>query len=797
MTELPDYEKLGVFYMGREVEAGSGHVTDRPILYDAKDLTTHAVCVGMTGSGKTGLCIGLLEEAAIDSIPAIAIDPKGDLANLMLTFPQLRAGDFRPWIDESDATRKGMTADEYATDRSAKWKKGLVDWGQDGARIERLRAAAEVSIYTPGSSAGLRLALLRSFRAPAKGRGGAEEDETRRMEISAAVSALLALVGVSSDALTGREHVLLSNILAHAWNAGHDLDLTTLIGQVQNPPMSKIGAMDVDTFFPTKDRVALAMKVNALLASPQLSAWAHGDPLDAKTLLYTGAGKPRISIISVAHLSDSERMFVVTQVLNEVVSWMRTQPGTGSLRAVLYMDEIFGFFPPIANPPSKPPMLTLLKQARAYGVGVVLATQNPADLDYKGLSNTGTWFVGRLQTERDKARLLDGLEGAAAVSGSAFDRASMDAMISGLGSRVFLLHNVHEDAPVLMTTRWVMSYLAGPMTLDQVRVLMADQRAAWDAGHAQSTDGPGSAAPQFKGKASPTPPAVAPGVKQLYECCERDDVTYQPGLLGVASLHFVRTTAGIDEWRDVFVVGEIDGDDPWERAETVADAPDTDDVPAQAARFGTLPPETISEKAWAAYARQFKDYLYRTQEAQAFACKALKLKSNPGETEGDFRIRCRAAQHEARDQALEKVKAKYAPKLRMIEDRIMRAEQKLEREKAQMKRSGFDTVISLGTTVLNAVLGRKKLSTGNIGRAASTAKGAGRTAKERGDVKHAEESLDDVRKDMERLDQEFQAELERVRDVMGEDDIAIETTLIRPRKSDIEVKDVSLLWSAR
>ncbi|MCA9294311.1 MAG: hypothetical protein KDA20_10900 [Phycisphaerales bacterium] len=797
MADLPDFEKLGVFYMGREVEPDSGKATERTVLYDAKDLTTHAVCVGMTGSGKTGLCIGLLEEAAIDNIPAIAIDPKGDLANLMLTFPKLRAQDFRPWIDESAATRKGMTAADFAADRASLWKKGLAGWGQDGDRIERLRAAADVSVYTPGSSAGLPLALLRSFRAPAKGGGGAEEQETRRTEISAAVSALLALVGIESDALTGREHVLLANIIGAAWDTGHDLDLTALIGQVQNPPMTKIGAMDVDTFFPPKDRVALAMKINALLASPQLSAWAHGDPLDAKKLLYTDEGKPRVSIISVAHLSDSERMFVVTQVLNEVLAWMRTQPGTGSLRAILYMDEIFGFFPPIANPPSKPPMLTLLKQARAYGVGIVLATQNPADLDYKGLSNTGTWFVGRLQTERDKARLLDGLEGAAAASGSAFERKKMDAMISGLDSRVFLLHNVHEDAPVLMTTRWVMSYLAGPMTLDQVRVLMAGQRAAWDAKQAQGANVARKPGAHVK-KASSTPPAVAPGVTQRFACCDDDeDLTYRPALLGTASLHFVRASAGLDEWRDITVLGEVDGDDAWERGDIVIDEPDTDDAPADGARFAELPGEAMSEKTWAAFARDLKDHLYRTQEAHVFACKALKLKSEPGETEGDFRVRCREAQHEARDQALEKVKAKFAPKLRTMEDRILRAQQKVEREKAQLKKSGFDTVISLGSTILNTVLGRKKLSAGNIGRASTTMKGAGRTAKERGDVKHAEESLEDVQQDMERLDQEFHVELEKVREAMGEDDIDITTTVVRPRKSDIEIKDVALLWMAR
>src|SRR3990172_8052895 len=180
------------------------------------------------------------------------------------------------------------------------------------------------------------------------------------------------------------------------------------MGKKDPRPFGKIGVVDLESFYPAAERTKLSMRLNNLLASPTFASWLEGEPLDVAEMLYTPAGKPRLAIVSIAHLDDAQRMFLVTILLNEGLAWIRTQPGTSSLRAILYMDEVFGFFPPSANPPSKTPMLTLLKQARAYGLGVVLATQNPVDLDYKGLGNAGTWFLGRLQTERDKLRVLYG-----------------------------------------------------------------------------------------------------------------------------------------------------------------------------------------------------------------------------------------------------------------------------------------------------------------------------------------------------------------------------------------------------
>ncbi|HEY9480153.1 MAG TPA: DUF87 domain-containing protein, partial [Gemmatimonadaceae bacterium] len=473
---MTSYEKLGSFYLGKERDVASGKTTDRLTLYDSSDLTTHAIIIGMTGSGKTGLGIDIIEEAAIDRVPVIAIDPKGDLANLLLTFPELRPEDFRPWIDVQAAERAGLSPDAFAAAEAGKWREGLASWDQPMERIARLRDSADFVIFTPGSSAGVPISVLRSFTAPTS---EARSRTDRYVEhVQATTTSLLALLGIEADPLASREHILIANLLRSAWDAGKDLDLQSLILGIQQPPFPRLGVMDVESAFPAADRTKLAMRLNNLLASPGFESWREGVPLDAQQLFYTEAGKPRVSVISIAHLPDAERMFFVTMLLTNIVEWMRAQPGTGSLRALLYMDEVAGYLPPVANPPSKELFLSLLKQARAFGVGVVLATQNPVDLDYKGISNAGTWLIGRLQTERDKARVMDGLEGAAAGGGGggAFDRKATETLISGLDKRVFYLHNVHEDAPTVFETRWAMSYLAGPCTREQIRKLMAGKR---------------------------------------------------------------------------------------------------------------------------------------------------------------------------------------------------------------------------------------------------------------------------------------------------------------------------------
>ena len=469
---MQDFEKLGLFYLGRRYDMAGGRALDEAVLYDSRDLVTHAVCVGMTGSGKTGLCLSLIEEAAIDGVPVIAIDPKGDLGNLLLTFPKLSAAEFRPWVDEDEARRKGQTVDAYAAAEAERWRAGLAEWGEDGARIERLRGAADFTIYTPGSRAGVPVSILSSFAAPPA--AARADGEAMAERAASTATSVLSLAGLDAPPRS-REHTLVTSLFGAAWAEGKDLDLASLIQQVQSPPFSKVGVVDLEAFFPAKERFDLAMRLNGLLAAPGFAQWLEGAPLDPASLLYSAKGKPRVAVFSIAHLGDAERMFFVSLLLNQVVAWMRGQTGTTSLRAVLYMDEILGYFPPVANPPSKAPLMTLLKQGRAFGLGVVLATQNPVDLDYKGLANTGTWFLGRLQTERDKARMLDGLEGAAAGS---MDRAETDRLLSALDKRVFLLHNVHEKAPVVFQTRWTLSYLRGPLSRDQIRSLTPQAEAA-------------------------------------------------------------------------------------------------------------------------------------------------------------------------------------------------------------------------------------------------------------------------------------------------------------------------------
>jgi hypothetical protein len=423
----------------------------------------------MTGSGKTGLALGLLEEALIDNIPVIAIDPKGDLPNLLLTFPNLAAEDFLPWVDEQEAVAAGLTRPQFAAQQAEIWRKGLADWTQGPERIARLRAAAELAVYTPGSRSGLAVNALGSFAPPPA--AVMEDRDLVRERVQSTTTSLLALAGIEADPISSREHILVANLFNAAWSQGKGLDLPGLVRAIQEPPMARVGVMDLESFYPSKDRFQLAMRFNNLLAAPGFEAWLEGEPMDIGRLLFTAEGRPRASIFTISHLGEAERMFFVSKLLNEILAWVRTQPGTSSLRAVLYMDEIFGFFPPVKNPPSKQPLLTLLKQARAYGLGVVLATQNPVDLDYKGLANTGTWFIGRLQTEGDKQRVMAGLEGAA--GGGSFDRGRMERILAGLGKRVFLMNNVHENTPVTFQTRWTLSYLRGPMTREHIKALTA------------------------------------------------------------------------------------------------------------------------------------------------------------------------------------------------------------------------------------------------------------------------------------------------------------------------------------
>jgi hypothetical protein len=829
-----DFEKLGVFYLGRPYDPQQKKSQDGVLLYDSKDLVTHAVCVGMTGSGKTGLCLALIEEAAIDGIPAILIDPKGDLANLLLTFPALRPEDFRPWINEDDARRKNLSADDYARQQAEQWQKGLASWGEDGARIQRLRDAADFAIYTPGSNAGIPLSILKSFAAPPP--AIREDEELLRERIGTTATSLLGLLGIDADPIKSREHILIATILDAAWRQGRELDLAGLIQQIQTPPVKRVGVLDLDAFFPSKDRFALAMSLNNLLAAPGFGAWMEGEPLDVDALLHTPEGKPRVAIVSIAHLSDAERMFFVSLLLNQVVGWMRTQSGTTSLRALLYMDEIFGFFPPVANPPSKTPLLTLLKQARAFGVGVVLATQNPVDLDYKGLSNTGTWLIGRLQTERDKARVLDGLEGAAGTAGQGFDRAWLERILSGLSTRVFLMNNVHEDHPVVFESRWVMSYLRGPLTRAQIKTLMDARRAAASAPAAAAPAGAATrrpapaapvpaapaAAPPTRGNAArpaapvadPAPAAAAsgsgqrpllpPDVPQHFAPAHGaapagSMLYYRPMLVGSAQVRVRDTKTGVDVSRDLVYLTPITDEAvpvAWDQAAAVSfTTSDLATAPEGDAAFGELPAPAGKKKSYDGWSKDFGSWLLQSQTIDLLRSPSLKVVSKPGEAERDFRVRLQESTRQDRDRASEALRQKYAPKVAALQERRRRAEQAVERESEQAKSQGIQTAISVGATILGAFLGRKSITASTIGRATTAARGAGRVLKETQDVGRAKETVAAVDEAIAALDAQFKAEADALGASTDPLTERLEVLALKPTRQNISVRLVALAWA--
>ena len=573
-----DIEKLGAFYLGRVYDTSARQTSSDAVLYDSKDLVTHAVCVGMTGSGKTGLCIDLLEEAAIDGIPALVIDPKGDIGNLLLQFPELRAEDFKPWVNEEDANREGVTVDAYAAAQAELWRTGLEKWGQSGQRIQRLQSSAEFAIYTPGSNAGIPISLLKSFAAPDA--AVADDRELLRDRISGAATALLSLMGIAAEPMKSREHILLSNIFDNAWKNGEDLTIESLIHAIQSPAVTRIGVLDLEAFYPAKDRFELAMSLNNLLASPGFRVLARR----------RAAGHRQASLHTRGKASDRCAVHCASQRIGaDVLRYAHAQrgaeldarqSGTTSLRAILYMDEIFGYFPPTANPPSKRPLLTLLKQARAFGVGVVLATQNPVDLDYKGLANAGTWFIGRLQTERDKQRLIEGLEGAASEGSQKFDRQKTEEILAGLGKRVFLMNNVHEDAPIALESRWALSYLRGPLTRAQIKTLMSSRKVAPAVA--------ATPAPAPKPRAAATQRTILPPeVSQRFipARASKNGIVYQPLILGAAQVRYLDTKAKIDYVEDVLLAAPVRDDSmpvEWEECfELKVDANDLENEPME------------------------------------------------------------------------------------------------------------------------------------------------------------------------------------------------------------------------
>ncbi len=826
----------GNFFLGRIFDVAKGKLADQAMLYDPADLTTHGIVTGMTGSGKTGLCVGMLEEAALQNIPAIIIDPKGDLTNLLLHFPDLLPQDFQPWLDADVIRREGKTLDVAAKETAEMWKKGLGEWGIDSDRLNALKDAAEFAVYTPGSDAGIPVSVLSSLAAPSIPWEG--NREILRERISSTVTAILGLVGMDNiDPLRSREHILLSNIFESAWSQGKDLDLTELILQAQNPPFEKLGAFPLESFFPSKDRMDLAIMLNNILAAPGFEVWREGQDLNIKSLLWAEDGRPRHNIFYIAHLSDSERMFFVTLLLSAVETWMRTQAGSTTLRALVYMDEIFGYMPPLGNPPSKTIMLRMLKQARAFGVGMLLATQNPVDVDYKGMSNTGTWIIGKLQTEQDKQRLLDGLESASGGS----NRATIDKLISGLGKRVFVLHNVHEKAPVVFQTRWAMNYLAGPMTRAQIPAL--NQLVGADASVVARPATPAASRPAPQPVASladfqpvrasaaasaPRPPATTSGPanggsltrpsvpnavaeyflpmnyglteafraagKTMAQNAQQTGIVYKPALIASAKIRFLDRKYGVDadvsrsalvpsperrgslRWDDfVYGGGNLD------RVET---------APAPGARFDVLAATLTDAKLVASLQKDFIDWVYRSSSVKARANEALKVYAGPDVSVAEFMKACSEAASQARDAEVAKAAAKIDRQIASLEDKLLREERELRSDEAELSQRKME---EMGTHAENvfSFLGGSRSS-----RRVSTSLTKRRmTEQAKADV---EESLDAIAQFKKQLN-ELQIERARVeRDVnarWGDVVNQIREITLNPKKTDIYVNLFGVAWT--
>lgn len=805
---MQDFEKLGVFYIGRKYDLQNSKPGEELILYESKDLVTHAVCIGMTGSGKTGLCIGLLEEAALDNVPSIIIDPKGDMTNMLLAFPNLSPSDFRPWVNEEDASKKGMSLDDYSAKQSSSWANGLASWGIGKERIQKLRDNAEFVIYTPGSSAGAPVSIMKSFAAPPAEL--LEDPELVQERINTTVTSLLGLLGIDADPIRSREHILLSNIIMASWRRGQDLDIGALIHLIQSPPVQRIGMLEIDAFYSKKERFELAMQLNNLLAAPGFELWLNGDPMDIGDFLHTKEGKTKVSIFYIAHLSDAERMFFVSLLLNQVVGWMRMQSGTTSLRAIVYMDEVFGYLPPTKNPASKLPMLTLLKQARAFGIGVVLATQNPVDLDYKALSNAGTWFIGRLQTERDKLRILEALQVISAGSDSLADTKYLDQTLSALGKRIFLMHNVHENAPVVFETRWAMSYLPGPLTRNQIKTLMMPHRKAQSAASQANSSAPQvaiqSAPVSSTSATSALPPSsghkpmLPPEIIQYFipATVGTTDLSstflYMPFALGLASIRFSDAKTKVDYSKEASYVAPITNDPvplSWNNSkESQMSANDLQVSPKPDANFSDLPSAASSVKSYALWQKDLAAWLQQNSKIELLKSRTFGETSHAGELERDFRVRMQQFAREKRDEESEKLRKKYDAQLAKIEDKIKRAQNVVEQQNAQKKATQFQTAVSVGSTILGSFLGRK--ATSGVTR---TARDLGRTMKESSDKAEAEKDLKALQTQKVALEDEFKKELDDQGEKINPLTESLDTIIVRPQKTGVSIRLVALAWA--
>lgn len=779
------------FYIGKIFNQKTNQITDENFYYDPPDLTTHMVVTGMTGSGKTGLCVGLIEEAALQKIPAILIDPKGDMTNLMLTFPDQKPEDFSPWLDPDTVRREKKTLEELAEKTAASWKTGLADWGLGAKDIKTLSSSVQRAIYTPGLSAGLPISILASFQAPDM--NWQENEELLREKISATVTALLTLIGLKDiDPLRSREHILLANIMEHSWKQGAHLDLTSLILQTQNPPFDRLGAFSLNEFFSKKDRASLAMRLNNFLASPTFQTWIEGQPLDIEQILYTSDGQPRHSIFYLAHLSDAERMFFVTLLYSTIETWMRRQTGTGSLRAMVYFDEIHGYLPPISNPPSKPLIVRLFKTARAFGLGLILTTQNPVDVDYKALSNAGTWMIGRLQTDQDKQRLLDGLESAA----GGVERKEYGRLISSLGKRVFLCHNVHAKKPSIFHTRWVMSYLAGPMTITQIPAInqlagITEYQPPVKDGSALSASKPAApTADKFsQERMSPS------GVSELFFPVKKvqKDTSYYPSLIAIAEIRYFSRSPQVNFNRTIsaLIPEPRETGQNWEDFTMQEfDANQLIEAPQSGINFAALPEFMTKPSWWSAQEKEFEHWIYETDVVAVRTNKSLAITAGPEVDEDEFSKQCQEAADEKIKDETAKLESKFLSRQKSIESKIKTQQTKVEKLKKEATSRGLDTALRVGTTLLN--LATKKKLTG----LSSSATKARMTSDAKGRLTEAENLLENYQNELTALDSELEQEKQNIIDKWAAELDNTSAVKLTPTKQNIRIAQFGIAWDA-
>jgi DNA helicase HerA-like ATPase len=810
------------FYLGRTYDLDAGSTSDEPLIYDPEDLTTHAVVVGMTGSGKTGLCLDLLEEAALSGTPALMIDPKGDITNALLHFPNLDPLDFEPWVDADQARREGKTVSELAGETAELWRNGLDSWGIQPDRLQALKDSVEFTVYTPGSDAGIPVSILASLAAPDL--NWEANKELLRERISSTVTALLGLIGLDDvDPIRSREHILLANIFEQAWKRGQDLTLGELIMQTQSPPLEKLGVFDVNTFFPEKDRFELAMLLNNILAAPAFQTWIEGQPLDIGGLLFAEDGRPRHSVFYIAHLEDAERMFFVSLLFSAVETWMRGQGGSKSLKALIYFDEIFGYLPPVGNPPSKESLLRMLKQARAFGIGLVLATQNPVDVDYKALSNTGTWFVGKLQTDQDKQRLLDGLTGAS----DGMDRGELDALISRLDKRVFLMHNVHERQSVVFKTRWAMNYLAGPATRLQIPLLnelagvddsplipelaspirdhtppSQEQRIAKDTATAP--------AQPFSDAGSTTRPLIATGISEYFlphnltlgraidisnlrvsSDAETVGMIYKPALLAQAEIRIVKRKYDLDiEMRRTALVIELDrrGAIRWENWQSAdVDHSDLDNQPLPGVGFDSLDDPFSDGRRLKSLERDFQEWLYRTTEVMVRANETLDVYASDETSAEAFAILCADAAKERSQMEMDKVSDSYSRKLTKIVKRLKSEERELLEDEAELDRRKQEETLSHAETLLSMFSKRRRSLSSSMTKRRMTERA-------RDDVEESIETIKTFETDIEALQREKEEALGEVAERWEEIAQEVDEIRVTPYKKDIYIDLYGVAW---